>query len=203
MPPAFRPFQSTLPRGERRRMRSSIMRRSVNFNPRSREGSDVDCNAFFLYRQEFQSTLPRGERRKLANSNEVDVLISIHAPARGATWVSDMSKQFSPFQSTLPRGERPTRSGLSSAWWNFNPRSREGSDVRAGTVLEVIGFDFNPRSREGSDRVTGVGLRLPEDFNPRSREGSDAVWPWRESPSRFQSTLPRGERHSGLRFFRP
>ena len=128
MPPAFRPFQSTLPRGERRRMRSSIMRRSVNFNPRSREGSDVDCNAFFLYRQEFQSTLPRGERRKLANSNEVDVLISIHAPARGATWVSDMSKQFSPFQSTLPRGERPTRSGLSSAWWNFNPRSREGSD---------------------------------------------------------------------------
>ena len=57
---------------------------TVNFNPRSREGSDCAVLAVQLYRY----------------------TISIHAPARGATvydtYVSDSAK----FQSTLPRGER-------------------------------------------------------------------------------------------------
>ena len=33
--------------------------------------------------------------------------------------------------------------------------------------------DFNPRSREGSDLVTVYMGSMVEDFNPRSREGSD------------------------------
>ncbi len=57
-------------------------------------------------------------------------LISIHAPAKGATYYGtfDMSILNS-FQSTLPRRERPF--GIYhrvTGFYNFNPRSREGSD---------------------------------------------------------------------------
>ena len=77
---------------------------------------------------------------------------------------------------------------------DFNPRSREGSDVakKSATISSVY---FNPRSREGSDRkrllimqCIVISIRAPArgatglikfitgvftDFNPRSREGSD------------------------------
>ena len=58
--------------------------------------------------------------------------------------------------------------------------------------------DFNPRSREGSD-LKYQSLRVPlPDFNPRSREGSDLVQAYSVGVCcRFQSTLPRGERLAG------
>ena len=78
---------------------------------------------------------------------------------------------------------------------NFNPRSREGSDFR-GFLFVRSSADFNPRSREGSD-LKYQSLRVPlPDFNPRSREGSDLVQAYSVGVCcRFQSTLPRGERH--------
>ena len=82
----------------------------------------------------FQSTLPRGERQKCLDCFSGQVVISIHAPARGATHPPDhdsgdveisihapargATKRFSVFswssrfQSTLPRGERPEAKGL-------------------------------------------------------------------------------------------
>ncbi len=99
--------------------------------------------------------------------------ISIHAPARGATSSKNGHFPTMEFQSTLPRGERPIRpSPLLSGHDNFNPRSREGSDL-FGFLQIQCREDFNPRSREGSDGYSRNG-----DY---SREG-------------FQSTLPRGER---------
>ena len=99
-----------------------------NFNPRSREGSDV-----------------------LSKNSSVCLLISIHAPAKGATASrmdcalrgcyfnprsregSDSSRglymfTFCVFQSTLPRRERQYRTFCNSFLHHFNPRSREGSD---------------------------------------------------------------------------
>ena len=35
--------------------------------------------------------------------------------------------------------------------------------------------DFNPRSREGSDVQQSGGDFLKDNFNPRSREGSDRL----------------------------
>ena len=61
----------------------------------------------------FQSTLPRGERLPYRTFQEVEQPISIHAPARGATL-------------PLPL--------LQPTTVNFNPRSREGSDV---SLIEV------------------------------------------------------------------
>ena len=123
-------FQSTLPRRERLAPQEPLSfllchfnprsregsdptfavhnTRIKNFNPRSREGSDVNGGVIFSLEGAFQSTLPRRERRIVASDSKSATIISIHAPAKGAT---------SPRYSFLP--------GLSY----FNPRSREGSDA--------------------------------------------------------------------------
>ena len=56
-------------------------------------------------------------------------LISIHAPARGATGGHSVPAQVSV---------------------NFNPRSRKGSDCFS-MLTGMICRNFNPHSREGSD----------------------------------------------------
>ena len=127
-PCSNRSFQSTLPRGERRRY-ALLERQSCHFNPRSREGSDSRCSAIF----------------------QVQAVISIHAPARGATRITVKNRIEEQFQSTLPRGERRVkRTDIILRYGNFNPRSREGSDIR--WIIRCIKcIHFNPRSREGSD----------------------------------------------------
>ena len=55
------------------------------FNPRSREGSDLRSQYATILRLQFQSTLPRGERLLQDSVKQRTILISIHAPARGAT----------------------------------------------------------------------------------------------------------------------
>ena len=81
----------------------------TNFNPRSRKGSD-DCTSMVLNGScQFQSTLPQGERLLPAILHPCLGIISIHAPARGATKVSG---------NTITVIE------------DFNPRSRKGSDRR-------------------------------------------------------------------------
>ena len=97
-------FQSTLPRGERHKSAANQVL-FIHFNPRSREGSDL--------------TTTRTKRFKS---------ISIHAPARGATPMSDVPFSDVIFQSTLPRGERRARLVIPGILKDFNPRSREGSD---------------------------------------------------------------------------
>ena len=57
----------------------------LDFNPRSREGSDNFNNLENAVGRLFQSTLPRGERRFSGKHISTSKLISIHAPARGAT----------------------------------------------------------------------------------------------------------------------
>ncbi len=81
-----------------------------------------------------------------------DLLISIHAPAKGAT-LSAIS------------------AGACAIY--FNPRSREGSD-KVTSFPAYSPSNFNPRSREGSDRVLRITCLTDEHFNPRSREGSDS-----------------------------
>ena len=123
------------------------------------------------------------------------------------------------FQSTLPRGERQFSRKKTFVSGHFNPRSREGSDyIKKDRVIKIVEFQSTlPRGeRPGGD---GPAERNKYDFNPRSREGSDEFYEdfseWLEisihAPargateynrkmmllrSRFQSTLPRGERHA-------
>jgi hypothetical protein len=102
---------------------------------------------------EFQSALPRRERHNCDTIKNRALLISIRAPAKGAT-----------ISFVLPMPNHPY----------FNPRSREGSD----SLIPVTTFEssnFNPRSREGSDLFASLLFFCCLNyFNPRSREGSDS-----------------------------
>ena len=104
--------------------------------------------------REFQSTRPRGARPTAPRVALVQVKVSIHAPARGATTATGsrtaIAKRFNPraregrdfrhdrrepgayrFQSTRPRGARPGAGGADAGAGNrFNPRAREGRDPR-------------------------------------------------------------------------
>ena len=79
----------------------------LDFNPRSREGSDSLYILCIKVLELFQPTLPRGER-----------LVS---------YIMDLYDN--QFQPTLPRGERRVSEPLIEGPFDFNPRSREGSDV--------------------------------------------------------------------------
>ena len=100
-------FQSTLPRRERRISFGILVFNFKYFNPRSREGSDCMGSGTTGVACKFQSTLPRRERRAIACVSILQAVISIHAPAKGATGLSILK---------------------STSVSHFNPRSREGSD---------------------------------------------------------------------------
>ena len=108
------------------------------------------------------------------------------------------------FQSTLPRGERHYNAHINIKQYDFNPRSREGSDQNKQSCL-ITYLHFNPRSREGSD-VSAQGApkaavlfqsTLPRGERRCSSPKVSAV------PLKFQSTLPRGERLIPLTFSYP
>ena len=121
-------FQSTLPRGER-------------------PIADADMSLV----KKFQSTLPRGERRlQTFGSRNGKETISIHAPARGATFCELRTYRFFQFQSTLPRGERPEPHRTFCPEQIFQstlPRGERRNWICCRCNIRY----FNPRSREGSD----------------------------------------------------
>ena len=100
------------------------------------------------------------------------IVISIHAPTRGATKSTRSHSESRRFQSTLPREERQNRGiAMSLVFFYFNPRSHERSDP-AGR-LDLF------RQRFQSTLPREERLSLPEQwdqrmyFNPRSHERSD------------------------------
>ena len=101
------------------------------------------------------------------------VSISIHAPAKGATLPLDLPRICLIFQSTLPRRERRCveyEKVHRKLFQSTLPR-RERL-VRLSAPKASISH-FNPRSREGSDVPCPAHRRNLPSFNPRSREGSD------------------------------
>ena len=122
-----RAFQFTRPRGARRRW---CRRRTTpgRFNSRAREGRD-NCDFFSATVSEFQFTRPRGARRGDGAHRVVEARVSIHAPARGATFEGSTCSAPSQFQFTRPRGARPrAQTATASSTTGFNSRAREGRD---------------------------------------------------------------------------
>ena len=66
-------------------------RTNYDFNPRSREGSDRSSSGRSAFVPVFQSTLPRRERRSKPCCTKSASRISIHAPAKGATLYSSFT----------------------------------------------------------------------------------------------------------------
>ena len=83
---------------------------STGFNPRPRMGGDTPPLQPFISGQEFQSTPPHGGRRGLYQLVFSGKLVSIHAPAWGATTYSAGQSSEELFQSTPPHGGRPLTS---------------------------------------------------------------------------------------------
>ena len=146
------------------------------FNPRAREGRDL--TGLFDVKTNFA--------------------VSIHAPARGATfYLSFVLLPQVLFQSTRPRGARHGCCRFRGFLPCFNPRAREGRDARAGTLLAGIAavsihapargattgfvpatdaeFQFQSTRPRGARQGIPAISRPPRCFNPRAREGRDII----------------------------
>ena len=143
----------------------------------------------------FQFTHPRGVRRSNRPPLQLDVAVSIHAPARGATSIhttgmagtcvsihapargatgdQTRKKDYDNVSIHAPaRGA--TLKGLvqRNIVLSFNSRTREGCDTclpREGAGAQ----SFNSRTREGCDLHRHITADLRRGFNSRTREGCD------------------------------
>jgi len=114
---------------------------SLCFNPRPRTGGDRSCPVSFL----------------------LLVIVSIHAPARGATPGNTCpNSSHIKFQSTPPHGGR----------------------LEARCYGLKVSQSFNPRPRTGGDELVRWAKMDKKGFNPRPRTGGDSHRILREhSPS--------------------
>ncbi len=141
----------------------------------------------------------RGATRSTSVSIKGCPRISIHAPARGAT--VGKSKYFFHVYISIHAPARGATLYILADFMtqlNFNPRSREGSDSLIRECTSVFS-NFNPRSREGSDSGGSQHLLPPCLFQSTLPRGERHKQPCRDgSRGRFQSTLPRGERRCAM-----
>ena len=122
-------------------------------------------------------------------------MISIHAPARGATKFRYNRKCVYIFQSTLPRGERPCPRIPLNHYKRFQSTLPRGERLRGCLKWCLKRRYFNPRSREGSDDRLSYSSHLSFEFQSTLPRG-ERRFSMLESENTliFQSTLPRGER---------
>ena len=111
-------FQSTLPRGERLGSGSTL----------------IAC-------EKFQSTLPRGERLCFKGTSRSLCVVSIHAPARGAT------------------GRRIINAKRIRS---FNPRSRAGSDAASllSGQAKIVSIHAPARGATDFEKYTGNNIKF-------------------------------------------
>ncbi len=101
----------------------------------------------------FQSTHPHGVRQQMTPEQRARQVVSIHAPARGAT-----AKRLS-----LPRWRR-----------SFNPRTRTGCDYVGDDGRHYITV-FQSTHPHGVRRLICLSISaVMPCFNPRTRTGCDA-----------------------------
>ena len=133
-------FQSTLPRGERHRApRICLFRYTISIHAPARGATRKNQRGHLLHAISIHA--PARGATSGSTCTRASSTISIHAPARGATDKAKASLNKQAFQSTLPRGERPYVMIYDKQKLNFNPRSREGSDldpqVAASLFLQI------------------------------------------------------------------
>ena len=176
----------------------------INFNPRSREGSDRDGVPVPYIPLSFQSTLPRGERQNKFVVLFKTVKISIHAPARGATVFFGIHKRYQKISIHAPaRGATATLILNPEKSLYFNPRSREGSDI-ALLFSTRRGLRFQSTLPRGERHfLSNMSLaKFCISIHAPARGATRGSHDHREKGG-FQSTLPRGERQSFTLMMRP
>ena len=130
------------------------MKKSLtNFNPRSREGSDWTVGECTVTKKNFNPRSREGSDG-LYNTLDGSLSISIHAPAKGATFLISNISNSPIFQSTLPRRERLDTPACAPYFSNFNPRSREGSDSRQVSHLLVLQISIHAPAKGATQYFT-------------------------------------------------
>ena len=101
------------------------------------------------------------------------MVVSIHAPAQGATVDRYARTWLKQFQSTPPRRGRPPPNGSGpSVATRFNPRPRAGGDLEI-RILEEDERKFQSTPPRRGRRWTLRRSRRTPSFNPRPRAGGD------------------------------
>ena len=156
-PARRRMFQSTRPRGARH-VAQIHQHMTALFQSTRPRGARRELAEMAGFHPKFQSTRPRGARQVHAARERLCVVVSIHAPTRGATkshfqhrsapsrfnprahagrdpCFFPIPQEFQPFQSTRPRGARPSPTKHSGLPTCFNPRAHAG---RGGFIFQPL-----------------------------------------------------------------
>ena len=165
------PFQSTLPRGERRYLfPGDGIKEGVSIHAPTRGATFLTVEDQIIFHVSIHAPTRGATADRVQPGRRIPV--SIHAPTRGATIGQGQGNAFGQFQSTLPRGERPCVHSQRPSTSCFNPRSHAGSD-RLFRAYCCSPYCFNPRSHAGSDDKGSALFDNRACFNPRSHAGSD------------------------------
>ena len=151
----------------------------------------------------FQSTHPRGVRRPQDGVGPAaGALVSIHAPAWGATSLScNIPPRRGGFQSTHPRGVRQQHGDAARDGFVVSIHAPAWGATALVRRMSVRALCFNPRTRVGCDWAARSPPRWPLVFQSTHPRG---VRPMRQATSdkedaMFQSTHPRGVRRTRRR----
>ena len=168
-----------------------------SFNPRTRVGCDRSWPSGFPHGHSFNPRTRVGCDPKFDKKNIDVTMVSIHAPAWGATIDHKAAAPWSQFQSTHPRGVRHGRCHLLAGRFSgFNPRTRLGCDLAGRYGHQHPQGSFNPRTRVGCDDPLKADDVWSEAFQSTHPRGvRHAFGKPKRRLAKFQSTHPRGVRH--------
>ena len=145
-------FQSTRPRGARLN-HFAVNQILMVFQSTRPRGARQRCVNLTVHMSRFQSTRPRGARLTGLFDVKTNFAVSIHAPARGATFLTWTCFRTRLFQSTRPRGARQREQQDAGAEKLFQSTRPRGARLSFSSMAPLI-FCFNPRAREGRDMAT-------------------------------------------------
>ena len=216
----FVPFQSTRPRGARRRTFSTGPRGSSCFNPRARVGRDSLVRSMLACMRCFNPRARVGRDDFFCRDGIFWLEVSIHAPAWGATTMASFLAGSASVSIHAPAWgatlTRPPVLPVSSLFQSTRPRGARRQTLAFGKVASAVSIhapawgatfryvfplcnlgQFQSTRPRGARREIGGAFQGAPGFNPRARVGRDAtrtgerpVLVW------FQSTRPRGARRS-------
>jgi len=101
-------------------------------------------------------------------------LVSIHAPARGATELRALRRCHNQFQSTRPRGARQQTCVISFRYGHVSIHAPARGATQS-KVINAIAGQFQSTRPRGARPFPSVHRLFAAGFNPRARAGRDKI----------------------------
>ena len=169
-------FQSTPPQGGRLGSSVMVLRSLSCFNPRPRRGGDVLGGIISGCVGAFQSTPPQGGRRDTDAHTIPGYVVSIHAPAGGATCrvVGVLARDGVSIHAPAGGATLPPRPRLSIIIVSIHAPA--GGATAADRLHHSARGCFNPRPRRGGDMVAAVRELICDGFQSTPPQGGRHGW---------------------------